>query len=269
MIIRTGSAAAALALALALVACADGGTAPDSAPSLELEADATTISGTFVYAGSVIAFRSESPDQQRATLHLDVNGAELEVELDLVAQAYSDDGHLNALHAEDLTALRALRDAVSEARPDLLETLHGKLLVRHADRMAEAPVGLTLDRHVVNIAAVTASRFEDRADADGCGGDGATCLSGTNGSNYAVYDPGSNGTCVWRWAQYGENLSNCSGRCGAGCNHWFDDDYTWDCFDHDRCVDHYGGSTLSDNANCGDEFWDAADDYAATYVAWC
>ena len=236
MIIRTGSAAALLALAL--VACTDAAAPPpDSTPALELEADATTISGTFVYAGSVITFRSESPDQQRATLHLDVNGAKLEVELDLVAQAYADDGHLNALHAEDLTALRALRDAVSEARPDLLETLHGTLLVRHADRMAEAPVGFTLDRHVVDIAAVTASRFEDRADADGCGGDGSTCLRGTNGWDYAVYDPGNDGTCVWRWAQYGENEANCSGRCGAGCNHWFDDDYTWDCFDHDRCVE--------------------------------
>lgn len=266
MIIRFGTAAL---LALALVACADEGTTAPAPPSLELAADATTVSGTFVYAGSVVSFRSESPDQQRATLHLDVNGAALDVSLDLAAQTYADDGHLNALEPEDLAALLALRDAVAEARPDLLETLQGKLLVRHADRMAEAPVGLTLDKHQVDIAATTASRFQDRADADGCGGDGSTCLYGTNGWDYAVYDPGNDGTCVWRWAQYGEDEANCSGRCGAGCNHWFDDDYTWDCFDHDRCVDAYGGSSLSGNPNCGDEFWDASDDYAATYVAWC
>lgn len=266
MLIRSGLA---VALAFALIACADQTSSPDEAPALELEADATLITGSYVHAGSVVSFRSEATGPQRASLHLDVNGAVLEVDLDLGAQLYSEDGHLNALQAEDLAALIAMRDAVAAARPDLLESLHGKVLVRHADRMAEAPIGLTLDRRVVDMAAATASRFQDRADADGCGGDGATCLWGTNGWDYAVYDPGNDGTCVWKWAQYGENQANCSGRCGAGCNHWFDDDYTWDCFDHDRCVDHYGGSTMSGNANCGDEFWDAADDYALTYGAWC
>jgi hypothetical protein len=263
---RSGSA---VVLAFALVACAEQTSIPDEAPALELSVDGAVITGSYVHAGSVVAFRSESKGPQRATLQLDVNGAVLELDLDLGAQLYSEDGNLNALQAEDRAALLAMRDAVMAAHPELIETLHGKVLVRHADRMAEAPIGLTLDRRVVDMAAATASRFQDRADADGCGGDGATCLWGTNGWDYAVYDPGNDGTCVWTWAQYGENQANCSGRCGAGCNHWFDDDYTWDCFDHDRCVDHYGGSTMSGNPNCGDEFWDAADDYALTYGAWC
>ncbi|HUQ06795.1 MAG TPA: hypothetical protein VM261_30035 [Kofleriaceae bacterium] len=262
---------AAALFALTVVGCADEGTPPPEteAPALELGVTDSVIAGTFVHAGSVISFRSALAAPARATLQLDINGALLDVTLDLGAQTYSDDGHLNALDQADLAALLALRDAVAEARPDLLETLHGKLLVRHADRMAEAPVGVTMGKHFVDIASTVASRFQDRADADGCGGDGSTCLPGTNGWDYAVYDPGNDGTCVWRWAQYGENEANCSGRCGAGCNHWFDDDYTWDCFDHDRCVDHYGGSTGSGNSNCGDEFWDASDDYAVTYGAWC
>lgn len=265
MLTRLGSAAAVIALAL--VGCADETAAPEP-EALELSTSATTISGSFVHGGSVITFESTLVEPQRATLHLDVNGAALDVDLDLGAQVYADDGHLNALDADDLRALLALRDAVTEARPDLLETLHGKLLVRHADRMAEAPIGVTMDRQFVDMAAATASRFENRADADGCGGDGATCLWGTAGYDYAVYDPGNDGTCVWRWSAYGDYTGNCTGRCGAGCN-WFDNDYTWDCFDHDRCVDHYGGSVMSDNSNCGDEFWDASDDYALTYGPWC
>lgn len=260
-----GSAAV---FALVLIGCADETVAPDSNP-LEMEASATTISGTFVHAGSVITFRSELIEAQRAVLHLDVNGSALDVDLDLGAGVYSDDGHLNALDREDLAALLALRDAVAEARPDLLETLHGKLLVRHADRMAEAPIGVTIDKQFVDMTAAKTSGFENRADADGCGGDGAKCLWGTNGWDYAVYDWGNDGYCSWQWAQYGESQENCSGRCGAGCNHWFDDDYTWDCFDHDRCVDWYGGSTGGDSYNCGDEFWDASDDYVLTYGAWC
>jgi len=49
--------------------------------------------------------------------------------------------------------------------------------------------------------------------------------------------------------------SRCRGRCGLGCS-WFDEDYTWDCHDHDICLDTGG--------NCSDEFADAANDWAAT-----
>jgi len=267
MLIRSGTA---VALAFTLIACADQTSTPEpEAPALELQVDAVTISGTYVHAGSVISFRSESTGPQRASLHLDVNGAVIDAELDLGSKIAVTDGHLNALYAEDRIALLALRDALMAARPDLIDTFHGTLLVRHADHMADAPNGLTLDRRVIDIAAVPGDSFQDRADADGCGEDGAVCLWGTNGWDYAIYDPGSDGTCVWRWAQYGENEANCSGRCGAGCNHWFDDDYTWDCFDHDRCVDHYGGSSMWDNSNCGDEFWEADDDYWYTYGSWC
>lgn len=265
MIIRSG---VAVALAFALIACADQPSTSD-APNLVLEVDNTIINGSYVHAGSVIGFRSELLEPQHATLRLDVNGAVIEVDLDMGAQVVESDGHLNALYPEDRAALIAMRDALMEARPEITDQLHGLLLVRHADRLAEAPTGVTLDRRVVDIAAVAGDSFRDRADADGCGEDGAVCLWGTDGWDYAVYDPGNDGTCVWRWAQYGESQANCSGRCGAGCNHWFDDDYTWDCFDHDRCVDHYGGSSMWDNSNCGDEFWEADDDYWYTYGAWC
>jgi hypothetical protein len=198
-----------------------------------------------------------------------VNGTPIEVELDLADQVFIDDGHDAALHEDDLAVLLALRDELYTSYPDEVgSTLQGRLLARHADRLADAPVGFTLTKRVIDLRP-GATTTKHRADADGCGGDGATCLWGTNGWDWAVFDPGDNGTCVWQWAQYGEDEPNCRGRCGAGCNHWFDDDYTWDCFDHDRCVTTYGGSDLSGNSNCGDEFWDAADDYALTYGAWC
>ncbi len=262
-----------LALSAACVA-QDAAPDPGTGSGLQIETlDGTTIRGTFVHAGSVVEFASESTDQQRATLHLDVNGAQLDVILDLATQTFIDDGHATAIFEDDIAVLLALRDALATEHPEIAGTLQGTLLARHTDRVAEAPAGIVLARQEISMRPVSPPRVRDPkllgADADGCGGDGATCLPGTNGWDYAVYDPGDNGTCVWQWAQYGENQSQCSGRCGAGCNHWFDDDYTWDCFDHDRCVDSYGGSTMSGNANCGDEFWDAADDYVLTYGSWC
>ena len=260
-------------LFLALVACTEAGAPPPpSGPPSQLEIstlDDTTFSGLFYRAGSVVRFESRSFDQQRATLRLVVNGSSIDVELDLVDGTFIDDGHDAALHADDLAVLIALRDALYQEYPDEVgATLQGRLLARHTDRLADAPAGFTFPRRVFDLQP-DAAAAKYRADADGCGGDGSTCFPGTNGWDYAVFDPGNDGTCQWQWSQYGEDAPNCWGRCGSGCNHWFDDDYTWDCLDHDKCVWWYGGSTMSDNGNCGDEFWDAADDYAVTYGPWC
>jgi hypothetical protein len=234
-------------LFLALVACAENGAPPPpSGPPSALEIstlDGTTFSGIYYRAGSVVRFHSESVDQQRATLRMVVNGSAIDVELDLAAETAITDGHDAALFAEDITILLALRDALyDEYLDEVTSTLQGKLLARHTDRLADAPAGFTLPRRVFDLHPdAAASKY--RADADGCGGDGATCFPGENGSDYAVFDPGNDGTCVWQWSRYGEDAPNCWGRCGAGCN-WFDNDYTWDCLDHDKCVNTYGGSSL-------------------------
>ncbi|RMH42357.1 MAG: hypothetical protein D6689_08415 [Deltaproteobacteria bacterium] len=257
---------------LVAASCATNDTGDVSTEPLNIQIlDDTTIAGTFVHGSTVVEFVSQSPDQQYGTLSLSINGANIDVEIDLANGTYQEDGYLNALYAPELEALAALRDAVQEAHPDLvLQTLQGKLLARHADRLAEAPAGFTFDHRVVDLAAARASaRAVDRADADGCGGDGATCLPGTDGWAYAVFDQGDDGTCWWWWRQYGEHEERCRGRCGEGCNHWFDDDYTWDCLDHDWCVYYFGGSSGSGNSNCGDEYWEAADDYALTYGPYC
>ncbi len=227
----------------------------------------TTFAGSFTHAGSVIEFSVRSEGEQHAILSLEVNGAQVNVNLDLAARTFSQDGHLNALYEDDLAALLALRDAVEEQYPDLVtNTLRGKLLARHADFLAEAPVGQTLDVRHVNMQ-TAAVALTDRAGADGCGDDGVRCLHGTDGYTNAKYDPGSNGTCVWTYARYGKKAPHCNGRCGSGCS-WWDHNYTQDCFDHDKCLDAYGGNNYPSNPNCGDEFNDAIDDYAVTYDPW-
>lgn len=259
-----------LSLIGALGACTAEDAAPEPTSGLEIaRIDDSAIVGSFSHAGSLVEFRSEAAGEQRATLHLDVNGAQIDVALDLGARTWSHDGYLASLFADDVAALAALRDALVAEVPDIVDTLHGTLLARHVDRLAEAPVGITLDKRVVDMTTIAPKEKVAGADADGCGEDGATCLPGTNGWDYAVYDQYGDGTCHWTWAPYGEDTSGCVGRCGEGCNHWFDDDYTWDCFDHDRCIVHYGGSTTTGNSNCTDEFWEADDDYIVTYGAWC
>jgi cysteine-rich repeat protein len=66
------------------------------------------------------------------------------------------------------------------------------------------------------------------------------------------------GSCRAEPASYGDSI--CRGRCGIGCS-WWDEDYTWDCLDHDVC--------LSYSSDCGFEFENAADDWAVTVGPYC
>lgn len=256
-----------LALTLALGACADQQAPDDPTSPLEItQNDGTTLAGTFTYGGSAITFDSTLVAPQHAVLHLDVNGVTLTADLDLGAGTFTQDGGLGALYAEDTAALVALRDTIGATHPELYDSLQGKLLVRHADRMAEAPTGYTLDRHTIDIAGLNAV-VDDRAGS--CSNDGTTCLPGIGGYAYEYHDAVAHG-CAATWVAYGNKASSCQGRCGAGCNWWFDDDMMQDCLDHDKCVDHHpGGGTGSGSPDCGDEFWDADGDYVVTYVAYC
>lgn len=259
-----------VSLSLAAVlgaACAEQAAPDDPTSSLELtQADGAVIAGSFTYAGSLITFDSRLLAPEHAVLTLDVNGVQLTADADLAGGTFSSDGGLGALYADDTRALVALRDAIGAEHPELYAGLHGKLLVRHADRMAEAPVGWTLDRRVIDLAALGGT-VEDRAGS--CSNDSTTCLPGIGGYAYSYHDAAAHG-CSASYDAYGNKASSCQGRCGAGCNWWFDDDMMQDCLDHDRCVDyHPSGGSGPGSADCGDEFWDADGDYVVTYGAYC
>lgn len=57
----------------------------------------------------------------------------------------------------------------------------------------------------------------------------------------------------------GPGSSECMGECGPGCNGL--NIYTYDCGDHDRCGRAHGGSLNPWDSECGDEYWDADDDF--------
>lgn len=99
-------------------------------------------------------------------------------------------------------------------------------------------------------------------------GEGSTCMCPYNGMNprYAEYDVLVNGVNKpYKWlVRYGSATKDCLGRCGPTCNSW-DLEAFKDCFDHDLCLSHAGGSVLLSNPNCGNEFNSAADDYVVSY----
>jgi hypothetical protein len=254
---------------LGLLAACQGVSAPEG---LTIHHGEDSVEGTFAAPTAIITFRATSGDDVAGTVELGIDGVQIRAAIDLVDTTFTEDGGFGVLDANQLAGLLALRDALVDEQTALVtEHFEGRLLMRYADHLAEAPVGYELSARAITFsaAAIEAER-PSAADADGCGGDGVTCLSGTKGTSWAIYDQGqgSDGTCTSLSTKYGDGGS-CPGRCGAGCN-FLDHDYTWDCLDHDRCLDQYGGSSASpNNPNCGDEFTEAVDDWAATMGPLC
>lgn len=101
--------------------------------------------------------------------------------------------------------------------------------------------------------------------------EGITCL---NKGSYetAVYDKGSNGQVISTRIKVGNSYKggSCMGRCGGGCGWGAPSAWAKDCLDHDICiVDQDGKNDLANDANCGDEFRHAADDYTFGVLRGC
>ena len=61
----------------------------------------------------------------------------------------------------------------------------------------------------------------------------------------------------------------CMGRCGGGCGWGAPSAWTKDCMDHDQCSWENGSSGGASDSNCGDEFNEAADDWAFGVIRGC
>ncbi len=97
--------------------------------------------------------------------------------------------------------------------------------------------------------------------------DGIACIR-KNTYVTAVYDDASG-------RQYRDrklvNGNRCLGRCGSGCPGTFTIASAWtkDCLDHDQCGRELGGSSNPFDSNCGDEYFQAADDYLFGVIRGC
>ena len=237
-----------------------------SSPASNDAFDTERIEGRFSRASSTLDYAAWSTGPGQARLDLDVNGMHVEVDMNLAAGVLHQNGHHDALQRADLNVLWAARDALGAQHPEWMDLLHGELLLRHLDRLAEAAPGLEIGQH--DTVLDPQPRWLRSAT---CGDDGLTCLAGTSGNATAYYQP-DGGVCTSvANHEYGENHSWCRGRCGAGCASWWfpDDDYTQDCFDHDTCVDELNAGNFFWDVDCGDEFWEADDDYFGTYIDAC
>lgn len=77
-------------------------------------------------------------------------------------------------------------------------------------------------------------------------------------TRWLMHDAGSH-CMVGESINAGPRSSECMGECGPGCAGL--NIYTYDCGDHDRCGRVHGGSTNPWDSECGDEYFEADDDF--------
>ncbi|WP_438023847.1 hypothetical protein [Sorangium sp. So ce233] len=248
----------------------------------------TDISGSFEAGGERVAFEAHRTGPATATLHLEVNGQPFDASYDGGAMSARWNGYNGALYAGDLAALKRTLAALGEHFGGDQESLrfHEDFLVRRISFWSEAPAGLTMPEReldlsrppgeTLRVAPPGVTVFEEgderaetggiEVDHQGSDEDGIRYIR-CNANSLATHD--ANGHCLQYESIFaGPNSNDCMGKCGGGCG-FGTAGYTYDCLDHDRCGRKHGGSVNPWDAECGDEYWEADDDFFNSIIGRC
>lgn len=263
---------AALVGAAALVLVGAGvAQAAEDAGTLQIQHGAQETTGELGYAGTLVTLSTRIEADGAVSAQVQVNDVLLEARLSPDKQELSWTGHGRALFAEHRKALVALAGQLEPTtRP------HEDLLRRVVMLWAEAPVGLPLGDKTLNAPAPNkagsrrgapalseGARAPRDGDVPACyypDDNGITYFSCTYQYDVVCHDADAGGHC-WGCEYVPVGCGGgCTGECGPGC--WGLNIVTWDCGDHDRCCEAHGGCLNPWDSNCGDEYGEAADDFA-------
>jgi hypothetical protein len=217
----------------------------------------------------------------RATLRVQVGDVVLEATQDGSARTLEWTGHGGSLTADDRIALRALERKLAATLQPAQHRLamHEDMLYRRVLYWSDAPVGLELPTRKLSY---TPPRTGVRELPDGAtlsktcvetvgtsgeaviacdeGNEDGVLYTGCSGSHLACHDADNH--CLDCGGVVVGPANACVGRCGGGC--CVPDGlgiYTYDCLDHDTCCGIHGGCFNPWDSECGDEYWEADDDF--------
>jgi hypothetical protein len=266
-----------------------------------LESTATRFRGGFSHGAGIVSFDAKATSPVTSSATITVNGKTFTVERDVKAGMARWSGGGVSLVPEDRSAMlrfdKALVTKLTAPLKDKNVTTipaHQDLLSRLSALIAEAPLGTAMTKQEVAKPAEATSDTRYTPDGvptvESCLQDViktsepktdartvavAACQQGNEdsilyfscaiGGKWLCHDSDSHCfLCETIQAGYGASV-DCLGRCGPGCGlppptggHGA---YTYDCGDHDRCGQAHGGSANPWDSECGDEYWEADDDF--------
>lgn len=254
--------------------------------------DSSRMVGSFGLAGSVVSYDARRTGPDQAALTLVVNGKTLEASFDFAAGTGTWTGHGAILGPDGKTAMLGMEKALAGAvQPRLAPAPHEELLYRAVLLWSDAPAGLLLTGDAISLTDV---RTEERTlprpgVSSGQSDEQEMCLDPLTGSTSpaACQQSNENGVAYIRSSVCGGGTAlechdanghcfrcatvnvgqpyNCRGRCGGGCCTPAGVGlYTYDCLDHDKCCGDHGGCFNPWDGECGDEYFEADDDFFAS-----
>ena len=280
----------------AVGAAEDAPAAAPVADELQITVDSgDVVTGSFARGAGIVTFEGHRTSAVSASAALVVNGKEVTASRDLKTGTATWSGAGATLKPDDHDVLVALVEALDrrwiEPTKDTEATLggHRDLVLRMTMLLAEAPLGLRLDPQVAprpgertldrtfeltgvapaeesclaDVIATTDAGSTERRDAliqcQQSNEDGILYFANcSTGGRTICHD--ADGHCfLCEIVSSGPGSSGCLGECGPGCDGL--NIFTYDCGDHDQCGRVHGGSLNPWDAECGDEYWEADDDF--------
>lgn len=254
--------------------------------------NSSRIAGEFKEGSSLIKFNSRvvsgggsynggKPYDKEVSNRLDTNGIVLDIGVNPETSTYTQTGSNQRITAADTKSLRrAAADVGGYLKAGGNNLKNGKaLLYSNLVYASEAPPNHkfpNINTKIRNKSSVSSqsssgastteeSSFSAQASTDYYGpyntsnGDGVTFIEGGDPDQIAGYD-----TYTEPYFEEPLGTPGDQGRCGEAGSRFQGLLYCRDCLDHDWCSTKTGASGGTLDKNCGDEFDEAADDFAAT-----
>lgn len=233
------------------------------------------ITGNHTEGGILVNYSATIDDKDMVHLTTELNGKTLEAFASYERYTVRYDGHDNSLTRDELQALSKTSDKIAQALFPELED---------GDEIKVNAVQNTVVTVLAHWSAAPANypigtKGEIGGLEKGTGNNGISCVR--RGSWYWIaFDddrivdqtPGNTTTLYKEVDGDGGPLGlACIGRCGGRCGGWWVFWSTWslDCFEHDWCYSYHRAGTGAGDMTCGDEWWEASDDYTFGFLSGC
>lgn len=260
-------APARTALILTLLLAAGIASAASASGQLEVRRGAGGLYGDYVLGDDLASFLAERQEDGRIEARITVNGIAFEAIFDPAGPAVHLDGGGVRLPVSERGVLRSL---VSELErrwdPDRqTQMAEERLVFRVILLLSDAPASFVFDAMTIRPDGSQAGFSPGAAAPTGCqdqdDGDN-TYIDCPPHVGEVCYDACPIHGFICENANLGCDAANeCLGRCGAGCSDDGGGKYRQDCADHDACCREHGDCLNPLDPECGDEYFEAADDF--------
>lgn len=252
------------------------------------------VEGSFARGASTVTFEGHRLSAVSASATIAVNDKKVTASRDLRSGTATWSGGGVTMLPDDREALVAMVGALDRSwvQPtrDVQSSLggHRDLVLRLTMLLAEAPLGVrldpqqaprpgerTLDRTfelagtpavdscLSDVIATTQAGTDDRRDGvilcQQSNEDGILYFGSCATAGRTICHDAEAHCFLCEIISSGPGSSECLGECGPGCNGL--NIYTYDCGDHDQCGRVHGGSLNPWDSECGDEYFEADDDF--------